>query len=86
MRSGGPNLSHALSRKRADVPLLSPCSHSFLGLLPDHNALNAYGARGLGRKGRVRPSSGVEHGPSEWPHGSRRMVASSYRGGRCSGL
>jgi len=86
VRSGGLNLSHTLSGKRADVPLLSPCSHSFLGLLPDHNALNAYRVQGLGCKGRARPSSGVEQGPSEWPHGSRRTVASSCRGGRCSGL
>lgn len=42
------------------MSLLKPSSHSFLGLLLDHNALNAYGVQGLWCMGRAGPHSGVE--------------------------
>lgn len=72
--------------KRAYVSLLSPCSLSFLGLLPDYNTQDACSAQGLGCMGRGRLQGGT--GAAEWLHsaGSDCMVASSYRGRRCSGL
>lgn len=69
--------------QRADFSLLSPYSHAFLGLFPDYTAPNVHSVRGLGCLGQARSGGAVERGPSEWPHGSRRMVASGCRGGRC---
>lgn len=72
--------------KRAYVSLLSPCSLSFLGLLPDYNTQDACGAQGLGCVGWARLRGGA--GAAEWLHsaGNNCMVANSYRGRRCSGL